>query len=75
MLYAFVPGSKGTLTSWHVGEDFGEVHRLADITPIIGVQADGDELMHIERNFPAFVCKKNVQRWYGDIARMILGNL
>ena len=75
MLYVYAPGKKDSFASWHVGEHFDKLQEIAELNSNIAVQADGDELMHIGRSFPSFVCKRNVQRWYGDIARMILGNL
>ena len=38
------------------------------------IQADGHELELINRHYPQFVSKARVQRFFGDIAKMIYYN-
>ena len=63
--------------NWHVGEP--NPVRFEHVDDVIEVQADGDELEHIEmmfrsNSFPLFF-NKRVCRWFGDYAKLIVGNL
>ena len=47
-----------------------------ELAKVYMIQADGDELDHISRLFPALASpNKRVVRWVGDLARTILVNL
>jgi len=60
-----------SLISWSLGE---EIPQIASITT--KVEADGDELMYILEHFKYLPHTDEViQRWYGDIAKFIVGNL
>lgn len=61
-------------TNWHIGEknpvDYKKVNEIREI------QADGHELEHIHGNFSNIpVANKRVVRYFGDIAKFIIGNL
>ena len=62
--------------TWHVGQKNPVLFKNVD--DVIEVQADGDELQHIEMmfvgGFPLFF-NKRVCKWYGDFAKLIVGNL
>lgn len=63
-------------TTWHIGELIDGNVFLTEST-IVLVQADGDELEYIKRNFTniPFHVTKRVQRWVGDDAGFIAHNL
>ena len=57
---------------WHCGEPAPTHPHCVDI-----IQADGDELLYIERvfgNIPTRLDSRVVQ-WHGDIAKFIIANL
>ena len=61
--------------TWWVGGD--RPLAIEDVILVVEVQADGDELAYIKRNFenlPMRVNKPEVT-WYGDDARFIVGNI
>jgi hypothetical protein len=66
--------------SWHVTDSLA-IHERVLVQNDIIVQADGDELRSIRNNIPnlpiLLTDHKNysVQKWYGDAARFIVGNL
>lgn len=60
--------------SWHVGEACPVGYDKID--SVVEVQADGDELSYIIRRFtnlPYPVTRS--ARWFGDMAKFIVGNL
>jgi hypothetical protein len=58
--------------SWHVGEPLPEI----DVSRVLVVQADGDELEFIYREFANIPHGRGgVVMWYGDMAKFIAGNL
>ncbi len=63
---------------WHVGEGpIGRGDGLNLDSIVIEMQADGDELDHIRNlysNIP-FRDGKRAVRWYGEMAKFIVGNL
>ena len=70
--------------SWHVGEK--KPNELLDASSVVAstvedvvmIQADGDELDYIIDKFGIAAMRpkgSNVVKWYGDIARFIIGNL
>lgn len=65
---------KGINFEWHVNEELPD---WCNISSIVSVQADGDELELIRDNYPSFVAQTHipVQSFYGDIAKMIVANL
>jgi hypothetical protein len=65
--------SSGETYTLHVGEDpFPHL----SIPAIVEVQADGDELNLIFREAILIVhTNRQVQQWYGDDAKFIVGNL
>jgi len=77
MLY--VSEKNGDSFDWYVGD--GRVWRRfpQDAANVDFVQADGDELTYILDNFnnlPHYSGpNKRVHRWFGDHARLIVGNL
>ena len=68
-----------TSVEWHIGESTGDINNRAKDTPelVLLVQADGDELYHIQTTFEGIPFCKNVrvQSWRGEFARFILDNL
>jgi len=63
-------------TIWHVGQPSPEI----DKDKVTSIQADSDELWHIISRFTNLPYVMNqddapVQRWYGDHAKFIVGNL
>jgi len=67
--------SDGTRRSWHVGQ--GNPVGYYEVEDVEEVQADGDELDHIQNMFLKTMCKfiLTVVRWFGDHAKLIMGNL
>jgi hypothetical protein len=57
---------------WHVGEPTPNVKE-----DIVAVQADGDELDRITKDFDNIPCPKHkrVVRWFGEMATFIARNL
>lgn len=63
---------KGQEIIWNVGNPVPKI----DVIKVVMVQADGDELGHIESEFSGLpMGKGRVIRWFGDHARFIMGNL
>ncbi len=67
---------------WHVGEKNPLESQKNNVTShiiecVTEVQADGDELGHIEYNFPTMprARGKRVVRWFGTDAKFIAANL
>jgi len=62
-------------TQWHVGSP--KPLSYEDITSVEYIQADGHELDLIKNTFDntLIMPHKVVVRWYGDIAKTIIGNL
>ena len=78
----FENGSETPVIIWHVGTPFqNELAKFTSAKSVLELQADGDELEHIKRLFSLGgtysipMPQKRVVRWYGDIARTIIGNL
>jgi len=72
MLY-IIGKDTGKTWTWHVGE---KINALINIHQIDQLQADCDELVYIQKMFPAFTPRyRQVAHFYGDIARTILLNL
>lgn len=69
--------NNGKYKSWHVGQ--GNPVAYHDIVNVEDVQADGDELDHIQQMFLQTatlpIPRGRVVRWFGDHARLIVGNL
>jgi hypothetical protein len=69
--------SDGTRRSWHVGQ--GNPVGYYEVEDVEEVQADGDELDHIQNMFlktaPLPIPRNRVVRWFGDHAKLIMGNL
>lgn len=61
--------------SWHVGEPL--IFGVEAIQSVIEVQADGDELTHLHKQFDniPFRLNSRVNRWFGDHAKFIAANL
>lgn len=60
--------------TWHVGQQPEPLQN--EILSIVEVQADCDELEYILNRFTNLPrSTQRVQRWYGDMARFIVGNL
>lgn len=59
---------------WHIGEPRPSGLNLLQVQEI---QADGDELDHIKRNFDNLPIANHVRvvRWYSEHARFILSHL
>lgn len=59
--------------SWHVGD------RAPNLSPdvVMEIQADGDELEYIKRNFTnvPFHNSRRVMYWFGEMAQFIFANL
>ena len=73
----FVCNSRGeTLQCWHVGEDIKNATLVVE-SDVYEVQADGDELEEILSQFANLLYHSDsaVQKWYGDTAKFIVGNL
>lgn len=75
-------GGETPVILWHVGTPFpSDIAKFAMQKTTLELQADGDELEHIKRVFSLGgtytipMPQKRVVRWYGDIARTIIGNL
>lgn len=62
--------------TWYVGNKITPSLKRA-IRDVLEVQADGDELMHILKNFSGIPQHntRRVVRWFGDDARFIVGNI
>lgn len=62
---------------WHVGEKNPVPYEK--VIAVTEVQADGDELEHIEDMFQLNkqipIPRRRVVRWFGDHAKLIVGNL
>jgi hypothetical protein len=59
--------------SFHLGVVMKEHHRVDEITEI---QVDNTELEYIRDNIPGLpIPNKRVVKFYGDTAKMIVGNL
>lgn len=59
---------------WHVSKDTASLRNIAE--DVTEVQASDDELEFIRdhiNNLP--IPKNRVVRWYGDLAKLIVGNL
>ena len=57
---------------WHVGELITGIN----ICQVVEIQADGDELELIKKNFTNLPGSKGpIIRWYGDHAKFIAANL
>lgn len=67
----------GKYRSWHVGQ--GNPVAYNEVADVEEVQADGDELQHIQDMFlktaPLPMPRNRVVRWFGDHAKLIVGNL
>jgi len=67
----------GKYKSWHVGEKNPVAYN--EVQDVEEVQADGDELEHIKDMFlnqmPLPTPRNRVVRWFGDHAKLIVGNL
>ncbi len=63
------------MRSWHIGEP--KPLRSYEERWIIEVQADGDELVYIRRNYSNLPLAHSLVavRYYGDHAKFIVGNL
>lgn len=70
--------------SWHIGEkppkEILESSSIFTITvdDVVMIQADNDELDYIIDKFGVAAMRpknSNVVKWYGDIAKFIVGNL
>lgn len=71
----FIQFSPATTVVWHKGETLPVTRE--QIVYVQEVQADGAELeliLYKFQNLP-WVRAKSVQRWYGDLAKFIVGNL
>ena len=68
-----------TTITWHVGESspIDDLGSTLDTNNIVSVRADGAELDYLEHYYPSlpFMVGNKVQRWYGDHAKFIVGNL
>ena len=63
---------KARSISWHVGEPLPDLN----IQGVLVVQADGDELEFIYREFANIPHGRgSVVSWFGDMAKFIAGNL
>jgi hypothetical protein len=73
MMYVIVGREEYT---WHVGE-YNIKLTSSDLSRVSCVQADGDELDYILRNFKNIPVSTNVTvvRWFGDVAKFIAANL
>lgn len=71
MLY--IETSNKGIIHWHTG---GSVPCI-DISEVIEVQADGDELQYIQTHMPTLPHANHIRvvNWYGDHAKFIAGNL
>lgn len=59
---------------WHIGEKNPIPYN--GVNSVIDIQADGDELRHIQSSFTNIpIANVRVMRWFGDIARTIIANL
>jgi len=58
---------------WHVGE---EPHKISESEKVLLVQADCDELSHIQQSFSGIpLSDKRVNVWNGEFADFIARNL
>lgn len=64
----------GDESRWFINDVF---FYWMNIQSVVEVQADGNELEYINKNFDniPFHNSKETQRWFGDMARFIAGNL
>lgn len=67
----------GNYRDWHVG--YPNPVAYHEVREVLEVQADGDELEHIETMFQRGkelpIPRRRVVRWFGDHAKLIVGNL
>ena len=73
MLY--IKFNNGSDREWHVGRGNKEIKKYS--VEVSSIQADGDELEHIEdkfNNIPT-VKSERVVTWFGDDAKFIVANL
>lgn len=80
MLY--IVFDSGRERTWHVGEPLPITD--AEVFAVKMIQADGDELKHIQDLFHSTTSSgsktipmpydRRVAKWYGDIAKTIIGN-
>lgn len=82
MLYVEMRNS--THLSWHAGEKkpkelLGASSVIAStVEDVVMIQADGDELDYIINKFGVAAMRpkgNTVVKWYGDVAKFIVGNL
>lgn len=72
MLY--IKLTTGTKYTWQVGEP--KPIQYDDVNDVQEIQADGHELIHIENMFHISpIPKGRVIRVFGDLAKIIIGNL
>ncbi len=74
MLYIGFEGSDEGSLEWHIGEP---IAIDLDFENVQFVQADGEELEYIRRNFSnlPMATNKHAPRWFGDLAKLIVANL
>lgn len=62
--------------SWHVHERHPS-SRYGDVSTVLEIQADGDELVHLKTRFNNLPMRKDraVVTWYGEMAKFIYSNL
>jgi len=68
----FIVSNKGQVTEWHFGSRI-----VYELDNVLELHADGDELDAVKKMFPnAPVAKgKSHAKFYGDFAKVIVGNL
>lgn len=75
MLYARFQNSSQSIV-WHLGNELHQATIKDNANDVIMVQADCDELDYILNKFKNLPCTTDrVQKWYGDFAKFIAGNL
>ena len=69
----YVDRDDGTYITWHIGQS----PEFQIWNGIRTVQADGDELEHIQNNFTSIPMRtgKRVVIWHGEMAQFIVDNL
>jgi hypothetical protein len=70
---AYIAMVGGDTAAFHIGGDKKLDTKVA--SRVSTIQADGHELELIQRHLPYLVSRARVQRFYGDIAKMIYYNV
>lgn len=74
MIVTYVDKRLGSGRDSWVTDEFEFGGSMPDPTTVLIVESTGKELAYIIQNFDVPIVRKNTMRWYGDMAKFIVGN-